>query len=501
MDETSLRELFERVVEPEPPIGTVAQNGIRAGIRLRRRRRAQRAVAGAAAVAVTCAAVAAATSLGGSHGSPAASAGSGTAYVLGYNLRVGLHSPGSPAKFSITTAVTPISTATNTVGTPIGVLNASVSNMLPNAASLDTMAATPDGKMIYVEDPDNAITPVSTVTGTAGQPIPLSRDQGQGLSPVGMVATPDGKTVYVLAEDGELTPISTATNTPGPPIWVTPPGTTQGQALAGSIAITPDGKTLYVGVDSQPETAASGTTGYVIPVDTATSRPGRPIRFAGGTARIMISPDGGTGYVIGGVPGDSPSSWSFKITVTPFATATNTPGPSVIAGSGVMSRPVVMTPDGRHIYIAASSPTTPPTFSLISFSTAANSPGKQISFGFQEILALAAAPDGQTVYAASEKLTNDSTRCPEAAGLVTPIATATSRPGKPVQVACTPNALAVTKDSKTVYVASYDQSQGGHSRFANLAGQGTVTPIAAATGQAGPPIEVNGDPTDVLIIP
>ena len=39
MDETSLRALLERALVPEPPIGPVAGNSLRAGIKLRRRRR------------------------------------------------------------------------------------------------------------------------------------------------------------------------------------------------------------------------------------------------------------------------------------------------------------------------------------------------------------------------------------------------------------------------------------------------------------------------------
>jgi DNA-binding beta-propeller fold protein YncE len=485
MDETSLHELFERVIEPEPPIGTVAQKGIRAGIRLRRRRRAQQAVAGAAAVAVACTAVVAAASLAG-HGGSAASAGTRTVYVLSSTA-----SSTSPAQY-----VTPISAATDAPGTPIAVTANASGTRLPLVPDLlDTMTATPDGKMIYVVDPNSAVTPVFTATGTAGKPIPFPQPPG---NPLEVVAAPDGKTVYVLAPDGEVTPISTATNTPGTPIWVNPPGTTAAQTLAMSIAITPDGRTLYVGVDALSATV-SGNADYVIPVDTATDRPGKSIRLPGGADAIVVTPDGRTAYVIGGATPDF--TYSFKIAVTPIATATNTAGPAVIAGRGVGGGPPVMTPDGRHIYIPTSSPTTPTTFSLIPFSTAADSGGKPISFGDQEILALAAAPDGQTVYAASEKLVNDGMQCPEAAGVVTPVATATNLPGKPVQVACTPNALAVTQDSKTVYVASYNSSQGSHSGLANYSGHGTVTPIAAATGLAGTPIEVTGDPRTMLITP
>src|SRR5215468_7129299 len=53
MDEPSLRELLQRVTEPEPPIGQLVGTSLRAGVRLRRRRLGlSSAVAGAAVVAI-----------------------------------------------------------------------------------------------------------------------------------------------------------------------------------------------------------------------------------------------------------------------------------------------------------------------------------------------------------------------------------------------------------------------------------------------------------------
>ena len=52
-DEPSLRELLQRVTEPEPPIGQLVGTSLRAGVRLRRRRLGlSTAVAGAAVVAI-----------------------------------------------------------------------------------------------------------------------------------------------------------------------------------------------------------------------------------------------------------------------------------------------------------------------------------------------------------------------------------------------------------------------------------------------------------------
>jgi Glycosyl hydrolase family 26 len=74
MDETArVRDLLERVTVPEPPVGPMVQNAIRAGVRLRRRR----AQATAAAAAVVVAVAASAATFGGSRSaspSPAAHA-------------------------------------------------------------------------------------------------------------------------------------------------------------------------------------------------------------------------------------------------------------------------------------------------------------------------------------------------------------------------------------------------------------------------------------------
>ena len=90
------------------------------------------------------------------------------------------------------------------------------------------------------------------------------------------------------------------------------------------------------------------------------------------------------------------------------------------------------------------------------------------------------APDGKTVYTTDPGYGSDS-------DTVTPISTATNRPGQPIHVGPFPFAIAVTPDSKTVYVAS--------------GAAGTVTPVAAATGTLGQPITVGREPQAIAITP
>ncbi len=72
-------------------------------------------------------------------------------------------------------------------------------------------------------------------------------------------------------------------------------------------------------------------------------------------------------------------------------------------------------------------------------------------------------------------------------GYVTPIATATGIAGPRIPVGKGPVALATTPDDATVYVAND--------------GSGTVTPIATATNTAGTPIPVGHYPHDIAITP
>ena len=69
MDERSLRGLLRQALDAEPPLGPVARNALRAGIRRRWRRRAQGATACAAVIAAAVVAIPALA--GAPHGGPA----------------------------------------------------------------------------------------------------------------------------------------------------------------------------------------------------------------------------------------------------------------------------------------------------------------------------------------------------------------------------------------------------------------------------------------------
>jgi DNA-binding beta-propeller fold protein YncE len=70
---------------------------------------------------------------------------------------------------------------------------------------------------------------------------------------------------------------------------------------------------------------------------------------------------------------------------------------------------------------------------------------------------------------------------------VTPVLAATNRPGARVAIGPWADMLTVSPDGKTVYMVA--------------TANGTVMPMAAASGVAGRPIKVARDPTAIVIAP
>ena len=216
------------------------------------------------------------------------------------------------------------------------------------------------------------------------------------------------QTVYVSnGRGGTVTPIDTATNMPGEPIDV------GDEPFA--IAVTPDGKTVYVANTWENTGRPASAPGTVTPIATATNTPGAPIEVGSQPWAFAITPDGKTAYVIN----------FYSHSVTPIATATNTPGPPIPVGQG--PRAITITPDGQTAYVASW-------------------PG----------------------------------------GTVTPIATATNTAGTPIEVGEGARAIVITPDGKTAYVGVWGEP-------------GTVVPIATATNTAGTPVEVGDGPYAIAI--
>jgi DNA-binding beta-propeller fold protein YncE len=396
MDETSVRRLLETALGDEPPLGPVARNSLRVGIKLRRRARIRRAAGGAAVVIVFAAVIPVA--IGTLANTPAARhhaprppgpwvPPNGTAYVI--------NSGGG--------TVTPIDLATSTAEKPIDVSGEPV-----------TMAIAPDGKTAYVgsgaatagAEPtsEQTMTPIDLATNTAGKPINLQQP------PDAIVITPDGKTAYVINgfPSRTVTPIYLATGTPEKPITLSPSDVLQVFSL---IAMAPDGK-IYVAAP-QPGTKTPAY-GDFMPFDPATNSLGKPVKVSGAPVAIVIAPDGTTAYVM-----------SYPGTVTPIDLTTNTAGKPINIGGKPLARgfigepfAIAISPDGTTAYVAngASGTVTP-----INLTT--STPGKPIHIsGKPGADAIAISPDGTTAYVANQP-----------SSTVTPIYLATGTPEKPIR--------------------------------------------------------------------
>ena len=123
------------------------------------------------------------------------------------------------------TSVFALDTATNNVTT--------IMSYEPNY-SPDEVAVTPDGKKLYVTNPEVAnISVIDTATNTVTATVPV------GEWPVGIAITPDGTKVYVANLGNNTTSvIDTATNTVTAtiPVGICPIG----------ISVSPDGKKVCV---------------------------------------------------------------------------------------------------------------------------------------------------------------------------------------------------------------------------------------------------------------
>jgi YVTN family beta-propeller protein len=342
-------------------------------------------------------------------------------------------------------SVTLIDTRTDSRGATVPV------GKLPGGITL-----TPDGKTAYVL---NALSySVSVVrTGPGGT---TSRTIKAGRYPIGIAMTPNGNRVFVTRHQnsgsGSVLPVKVTTGVPGQP--VSPPPR-QG-FIMGAIAVAPGGRTVYA--------AEEGSAGWegLLPIRTAGDRRGSPIklgRFPYGIQDMAFTPDSKTLYVLGGT--------SKKMLLTPVRTATGKAGRPLSLPSPATA--MVMTPDGRFVYVSDLFRNV-----VTVVRTATNRIVARVTVN--DALALAAAPDGKTVYVGgADPVTG--------AGEVFPVSTATNTAGAPIQVSPDGDltAIAVTPDGTTAYAA--------------LGFNDEVVPIDTATRTAQTPIPVGVNPSQLAV--
>jgi YVTN family beta-propeller protein len=292
---------------------------------------------------------------------------------------------------------------------------------------------------------------------------------------------------------GGVTPINTATNAPGSTAAIKDPS---------AVAITPDGKTALV---------ANWNEGTVTPITLSTMTAGSPIAVGNNPYTIAITPDGTKAYVSnynGNGPGtvtaitlsnDTTSTIPvgrgpygivitpdgtkayvanhFDGTLTPITVATNTAGNPITVGQGgnvARTDAVTVSPNGATVYAANYG-----TSSIVPVTVATNTPGTPIT-GIPFPNAIAITPDGSTAYIAEDGTP----------GHVVPMTLSNNSLGAAITVGANPYAIAITPDQASAYVADYNNDRAG-----------AVTQIALSTNTAGSTITVGNGPDAVAITP
>jgi YVTN family beta-propeller protein len=328
----------------------------------------------------------------------------------------------------------------------------------------DAIATTPNGRTAYVTLASaDEVLPINTATNEPRRAVRV------GAFPDAIAITPNGRTVYVGNDGADtVTPISTATNKPARAVKV--------RVSPGVIGITPNGRTVYVGNGPIEQRPSSTPFNAVVPINTATDSAGRAIMVgarvkpAGSADAFAFARDGKTAYV----------AMAGADEVDPIRVASGTLGRAIQAGD---PGPIVITPNGKTAYVAdLGSDTVTPV------STATGRPGKAITVGAKlgpeaTTAAIALTPNGKTLYVGTNS------NVPAEDDAVTPVNTATNRPGKAIRVGGGIDTIAITPNGKTAYAASFSA--------------GTVTPIRVATNTAGQPIGVGTDlgPITMAITP
>ena len=228
-----------------------------------------------------------------------------------------------------------------------------------------------------------------------------------------------------------IIPIDTATDRPGTPI--------PGRAVA--FAFSPDGATLYALM-----TAGEGSS--VVPIDTATGTEGTPVPTGGYTTGMVITPDGKTAYVADRTDG----------TVIPVDLAAGTAGTPIPAGpAGTAPQAITITPDGSTVYAAGGAAGD----GIVPISTATDTAGPVIHPPGGQFLVAQVSLDGSTLWALA------------ANGFLDRISTATGTLLQAIRIRGLLTTLTLTP--QTVYVGQWF-------------GWGRLVPVNAVTGVRGPDI-------------
>jgi YVTN family beta-propeller protein len=193
---------------------------------------------------------------------------------------------------------------------------------LPVGAGPSGVAATPDGRFVYVTNnrgPEFSVSVIDVESNSVIATVPV------GPMPSGVATTPDGRLAYALIS-GAVSAIDTATNTVA--------ATTQfgGNPGSISIAITPDGRFAYI---------ANAFLNTASVLDTATNTVKAAVPVGAAPFDVAVTPDGRFAYTVNLV--------SIEDALSVIDTTTNTVVASVALEQ--FSQGIAIHPGGRFAYV------------------------------------------------------------------------------------------------------------------------------------------------------
>lgn len=196
--------------------------------------------------------------------------------------------------------------ATRTAMTRTAIAAAAAASSAPRAT-----AALPLTAWVATE---NGVVPISTATNKPGRAIP-PHASGRAYS---MVASRNGKIIYD-ATYTTVSLISAATRKVTRQIRIA--GGEPGDSV-GNLVLSPNGKTLYA------QSQIGNGVNELVPISTATSRPGKDIRVKCSEGDLVMTPNGETAYVANEGTGHVDAH-----TVTPIQIAANKAGRGIPIGT------------------------------------------------------------------------------------------------------------------------------------------------------------------------
>jgi DNA-binding beta-propeller fold protein YncE len=317
------------------------------------------------------------------------------------------------------------------------------------------VVVTPDGRTAYVGNyAYNAnvesfpliaptLTPVDLATMRAGRPIEVAPD---GWSIDYGLLSPDGGTFYAVVDNDSTSWVSSVNLRTGARTRIVVPGG------ADTIALSPGGQTLYVSDDRNA----------IVPVATATGRPGRPIPLPPDADQdapdyLAVAPGGGTIYV--GLAGQSDAE------VTGIDVATGATLPWTYHSDDDLDG-LLLAPNGRTLYLSA--PGCPSdenlasgTCSLFAVNAATGGQVGQPLPLSGDPLGMTATPDGRNLIIIGEESVTETRLAPD------------GTPSRPVALpgsawGQSPSGFAMSPDGSTLYVSVADGEDPGGLSFVRL---------------------------------